>query len=66
MNKKLLNKLKSIKLYKISFYGFLNLKSDIDNETNVIYANQFELDEIIKDFTEQGYKLEVELCNNLQ
>ena len=65
MNKKLLNKLKSIKLYKISFYGFLNLKSDIDNETNVIYANQFELDEIIKDFTEQGYKLEVELCNNL-
>jgi hypothetical protein len=66
MNKKLLNKLKSIKLYKISFYGFLNLKSDIDNETNVIYANQFELDEIIKDFTEQGYKLEVKLCNNLQ
>ena len=65
MNKKLLNKLKSIKLYKISFYGFLNLKSDIDNETNVIYANQFELDEIIKDFTEQGYKLKVELCNNL-
>ena len=65
MNKKLLNKLKSIKLYKISFYGFLNLKYDIDNETNVIYANQFELDEIIKDFTEQGYKLKVELCNNL-
>jgi len=64
MNKKLLNKLKSIKLYKISFYGFLNLKSDIDNETNVIYANQFEKNEIINDLMAQGYKINVTICNN--
>tara|TARA_R110000824_G_scaffold193622_2_gene376040 strand:+ start:819 stop:1013 length:195 start_codon:yes stop_codon:yes gene_type:complete len=64
MNKNLLNKLKSIKLYKISFYGFFNLKSDIDNETNVIYANQFEKNEIINDLMAQGYKITVTLCNN--
>ena len=65
MNKKLLNKLKSIKLYKISFYGFLNLKSDIDNKHNVIYANQFEKNEIINDLMTQGYKVTVTICNNL-
>jgi len=64
MNKKLLNKLKSIKLYEINYYGFLMLKSDIDNKHNVIYANQFEKNEIINDLMTQGYKVTVTICNN--
>jgi len=64
MNKKLLNKLKSIKLYEINYYGFLMLKSDIDNKHNVIYANQFEKNEIINDLMTQGYKVTATICNN--
>jgi len=40
------------------------LKSDIDNKHNVIYANQFEKNEIINDLMTQGYKITVTICNN--